>query len=154
MDAALWHKKTLDERFHEKVMPVPESGCWLWVGSTNSKNGYGYFGVGSKNYLAHRVSYQMHVGHIADGLQIDHLCKVRCCVNPAHLEAVTAAVNFNRGVGRRNGARFQSGKTHCVNGHEFNSENTSLDVAGRRTCRVCWRTRARKYRKDRKNAQS
>ena len=78
---------------------VTES-CWLWTGPT-MKDGYGYLGVDGVSWLAHRWSYTHHKGPIPDGLEIDHLCFVRACVNPAHLEAVTHAENVARSVRRR-----------------------------------------------------
>lgn len=69
--------------------------CWLWIGS-RTHDGYGLFGADNRRTGAHRFSYEFHVGPIPDGLQLDHLCYVRNCVNPAHLEPVTAAENGRR----------------------------------------------------------
>lgn len=73
---------------------VDENGCWLWQGCLNVR-GYGQLGKGSR--AAHRVFYERHVGPIPEGLTIDHLCRVRHCVNPAHMEPVTVAENVRRG---------------------------------------------------------
>jgi len=81
------------ERFDAKVQRT--ATCWLWIGATNQK-GYGTFWSGDVRTGAHRWSYEYHVGPIPVGLEIDHLCRVRHCVNPAHLEAVTHAENLRR----------------------------------------------------------
>lgn len=88
------------DRFMSHVSPEPNSGCWLWTASGGS-GGYGSFSIGRAraNLMAHRVSYEMFRGPIPEGLHIDHLCRVRCCVNPAHLEPVTPRENVNRGIG-------------------------------------------------------
>lgn len=77
-----------------------ESGCWLWVGECND-NGYGRFSVKGRKVYAHRSSYEIHVGPIPEGLHIDHLCRVRNCVNPEHLEPVTRSENVRRGIRAR-----------------------------------------------------
>lgn len=86
------------QRFMDKWMPVPESGCWLWLDQDNS-SGYGVYWDGMRGWLAHRFSYEHFVGPIPEGLGLDHLCRVRCCVNPTHLEPVTIQENIRRGAG-------------------------------------------------------
>ena len=81
------------ERFMRHVRKT--ASCWLWTG-TKQKNGYGSFGFKGRTVRAHRWSYEFHVGQIPDGLHIDHLCRVRNCVNPEHLEPVTHAENMRR----------------------------------------------------------
>lgn len=89
--------------------------------------------------VAHKFAYQYVIGLIPDGLTLDHLCTVRHCVNPAHLEPVTMKENLMRGNGF--GAK-NARKTHCHRGHEFTPENT-LTINGRRVCRPCNRLRLR-----------
>lgn len=120
------------DRFMEKVDKRP-NGCWVWVAAIKS-GGYGGFGVGSKVVRAHRFAYEHFKGPVPDGLEIDHLCRNRACVNPDHLEAVDRRVNVLRGVSP---AAVNAVKTHCVHGHEFTPENTYIEGAGKRKCRTC-----------------
>lgn len=125
---------TLLERFKSRYIPEPNSGCWLWTGTT-MMNGYGVMSLGKrgKKMLAHRYSYEEYKGAIGDGLVLDHLCRVQCCVNPDHLEAVKQKVNVMRGIGIPVERKAQ---THCVNGHEFTDSNTVVR-RGCRECRIC-----------------
>ena len=125
------------ERFMSKVRKT--SGCWEWAAG-RTPAGYGKFYLGGKTVLAHRVSYELHVGRIPKGLNLDHLCRNRACVNPAHLEPVTVRTNLLRGDTL---AAANSVKTHCINGHEFNDANTYRVPDGSRMCRVCMRARDR-----------
>src|SRR3990167_4799453 len=81
------------------IQIVPWSGCWIWMGAL-SKNGYGNVHVRPKNITAHRYVYTQVRGAIPSNLDLDHLCRVRCCVNPDHLQPVTRAVNLGRGSRR------------------------------------------------------
>lgn len=122
------------ERFAEKYR-VDDSGCWIWTACTH-QFGYGEFRFRGKCARAHRVAYELLVGPIPEGLTIDHLCRVRNCVNPAHLEPVTFAENVRRGA---------AAITHCPHGHEYTEANT-LHQRGRRNCRTCRRARKREAR--------
>ncbi len=121
----------LGENFWSKVDKTV-SDCWLWTGAKNSK-GYGCFAVAGRSQLAHRVAYEELVGSIPDGLQIDHLCRIKSCVNPAHLEPVTALENMNR--------RPDVNKPECIHGHALTPENTIVRVRKNgsvmRNCRTC-----------------
>jgi hypothetical protein len=113
--------------------------CWVWPGARN-RLGYGAAKHEGKSYRAHRLVYQLRVGPIPDGLVLDHLCRNRACVNPAHLEPVTNAENLRRAVERR---------THCKQGHEFTPENTYHGKDGR-SCRIC----GREWMRNRRRASS
>lgn len=96
-------------------------GCWEWTGSINNK-GYGEVSINRKKQRAHRVIYELLVGKIPDGLEIDHLCRNRNCVNPKHLEPVTRLENIRRAL------PFKKKITHCKNGHKFTKENTKIRI--------------------------
>lgn len=137
----------LIERFWLKV---DTSGpCWLWTGARTGA-GYGKLYRNGRAVEAHRVAYELFVGPIPPGLDLDHLCRNRACVNPAHLEPVTRSVNLRRGaVGRSGATAINRGKTHCKRKHEFTPENTVVDRRGRRNCRICKRDAARQRYRDR-----
>ena len=123
------------EQVERRVVRVPEAGCWIWTGSTNAA-GYGLLTL-DRQRQAHRVSYELHMGPIPEGAHLDHLCRVRCCVNPAHLQPVTCKENIRRGLTGATARAAQLAKTHCKNGHERTAENTYLHKDGRKYCRVC-----------------
>ncbi len=86
---------SIRSRFDEKIHKDEANGCWLWTAARN-ENGYPLLWAGGKMIRAHRFSYEVHVGSIPAGLDLDHLCRVRHCVNPAHLEPVTRSENLRR----------------------------------------------------------
>lgn len=133
------------ERFLSKAADG-ERGCIVWKAS-KTPNGYGHFCVGKKVLLAHRWIYSTLVGPIDDGLELDHLCRNRACVNPAHLEPVTHRENAIRGVATIVNVARQRAKTHCPQGHEYTPENTKIKGAGKhRVCRACYGQRLREWR--------
>lgn len=119
-----------------------QSGCLLFTGSLD-KDGYGMMGVkGIGTQRVHRLAYEVLVGPIPEGMEIDHLCRVRNCMEPAHLEAVTRRVNSLRS---ESFAAINARKTHCIHGHEFTPENTYYRTPTHRQCRQCGREAALRY---------
>lgn len=139
-----WPDTTLLERFTDKYK-VDEAGCWRWTGAISPQL-YARLLVNGRNTLAHRWAYEHFIGPIPDGLTLDHLCRVRDCVNPEHLEPVTLQVNISRRDTSNIGIQNRL-KTHCRNGHAFDEANTFTytDRSGtHRVCRTCRRIRMRK----------
>jgi hypothetical protein len=130
--------RPLSERLMSGIEFDTNGGCWLWTKRLNPR-GYGEIGVGSavdgsnRVAFAHRTSYEAFVGSIPSGLELDHLCRVRCCINPAHLEPVTHAENLARGFAVY---KVHRAKTHCPRGHPYDADNTRL-YQGRRFCKAC-----------------
>ena len=123
-----------------RAIPEPNSGCLLWLGTVN-QFGYGRTNLHGRRIVAHRAAYILACGPVPDDLELDHLCRVRCCINPKHLEPVTKTVNVRRGVaGAVNRAR-QIGKTHCPHGHPYSGANLFVRNDGQRECRTCMRQR-------------
>ncbi len=123
-------------RFWSKVEKTDT--CWLWNASIKS-NGYGQFSGQGHPLYAHRVAYELAHGPIGPHLTVDHLCRVRRCVNPSHLEVVTMAENIRRGM---SASAQNLRKTHCNRGHPFNGGNLRIDRRGR-VCLACVRRRSR-----------
>lgn len=130
------------ERFAAKVV-VAASGCWEWTAS-HSTSGYARLAVGKKIERASRVSYELFVGRIPDGLQIDHLCRNRGCVNPAHLEPVTGTENIHRSP------LNPIHRSHCPAGHPYAGANLIVQRKRGRTwqrfCRECKNAKRRQAR--------
>lgn len=117
-----------------------DTPCWIHAGRPGV-NGYGYVSLDGKKRLIHIVVYNLLVGPVPDGLELDHLCRVPLCANPSHLEPVTHRENILRGIGI---AAIHARKTHCIRGHEFTPDNTTV-VGGGRRCRKCHNIRRRKF---------
>lgn len=127
----------LPTRFWDKCAPIPDAGCWLWTGDA-TPGGYGRVKIAGRNQMAHRVSLAARDGAIGNGLDVDHLCRVRSCVNPAHLEAVTRTENLRRS-GAWSGKNMR--KTHCPRGHILAGDNLCAKYSrrGKRACLTCVR---------------
>ncbi|MFC8490724.1 HNH endonuclease signature motif containing protein [Streptomyces sp. NPDC057235] len=146
-------RKSPTDRFLSHV--DQSNGHWLWTGAINP-NGYGYFSLGGragKSVTAHRAAHVLFIGPIPEGAVVDHLCRVKRCVNPAHLEAVTQKENMRRGnasiavalSNRRRGEEM----THCRKGHEYTVENTKYEArkGNRRPSRRCIECQKAGYRR-------
>jgi len=131
----------LADRFWLKVEKTET--CWLWRGAI-TKFGYGQTSDRGRSIPAHRAAYELEVAPIPEGLHLDHLCRVRNCVRPDHLEPVTPRVNLLRG---QTNAAANAAKTECPQGHPYDEENTRFDKRrGIRHCKECGRRRTREWR--------
>lgn len=134
------------ERFWRKVAKTND-GCWIWTGA-KSDTGYGTFNLGrGHTVLVHRLSYQLAKGNIPVGLELDHLCRNKACVNPEHLQPVTRSVNTLRGNGPLLTKLKFAAKTHCPNGHPYDEANTFINADGHRGCLICRREKTRRHRR-------
>lgn len=139
---ATFSLSSLTPRIQSLIMPVPMCGCWLWTGHTWL--GYGYY----NRVRAHRLIYTSMVGPIPDGLQVDHLCRVRSCVNPAHLEPVTCRENL-----RRSPIAVVSplmAATHCKKGHPLVVGPSHWKHGRKRRCPICRAERNIAYHQERR----
>lgn len=135
------------DRFWAKVDKTGD--CWKWT-SRLDHGGYGVYRrrIDRREYAwrAHRVAYELVVGPIPAGLVIDHLCRVRDCVNPDHMEPVTHEENLHRGAGHPTATRLNP-PAHCRNGHEFTPANTGSRIARGVPVRVCLQCRQERQRR-------
>lgn len=123
-----YSKSDLPDRIQRRIVDN-DNDCWLW--DARRKDGYTQVSYKGDKWLVHRLTYTLMVGEIPEGLQIDHLCRTRHCVNPAHLEAVTPLENTSRSLGNNS-------KTCCPKGHEYTAENTiNYDSRRHRECKTC-----------------
>jgi hypothetical protein len=120
------------------------TGCWVWKRVT--LRGYGRIRVGRLMQYAHRAYYERYRGPIPSGLHLDHLCRNPACVNPGHLEPVTARENILRG---NTIAARRKAQTHCVRGHPFDEANT-IRLGNGRACRECQRRAVRESQRRRR----
>lgn len=144
-------RKTVFEKFAQ-WFPEPRDGCWPWGGP---RNNYGYGKIrnsggapGEKVFMAHRVAYEVFVGPIPAGLEIDHLCRTRHCVNPSHMEPVTPKENWRRGLSP---TAIAARRQTCPKGHPLSGDNLYVYPHGGRCCRTCQRAAAREI--DRRRSQ-
>lgn len=137
--------KSAVERFWARVeRGLATEDCWQWRGKLNDK-GYGILWIRPKPAgptKAHRFAYELLIGPIPKGLEPDHRCRNRRCVNPDHLELVTHQVNLRRGEGGLIAAIRQRQKKHCAQGHAYDLINTYFTPDGRRECRICKQNRS------------
>ena len=131
----------IKQRLDRRVTQGP--GCRVWTGY-KAPLGYGQIREDKDGRLlyAHRVAYEIYVGAIPEGLELDHLCRNPSCANPEHLEPVSHRENLLRGVGI---AAIYAARTHCQKGHEFSIENICnyKSDKGKRICKICKRERER-----------
>jgi hypothetical protein len=129
-------RPTAPEDIYARLVPDPDTGCLLWTGCKGY--GYGQVKIRQRHLLVHRVAWELARGPIPEGLEIDHLCRVRHCANVDHMELVTHKENTLRG---NNPAAINARKMHCDRGHEFTPDNTYLQRRKRggfqRQCRTC-----------------
>ncbi|MCH9037475.1 MAG: HNH endonuclease [Chloroflexi bacterium] len=126
------------QRFWKKVR-VRDDSCWEWLAHI-SPEGYGRFTFNRSFGYAHRFAYETFIGHIPSGMDIDHLCQNKWCVNPNHLEPVSRQTNAQRG----NTGIHQRMKTHCPKGHPYDEQNTYRPPGKQqRQCRACANDRSR-----------
>lgn len=149
MPRGQWARPSLAERFSERFIPEPNSGCWLWDGALNH-HGYGQLSqTCGRPVKAHRVSYELSCGPIPQGMHVCHHCDVRSCVNPDHLFLGTQADNMLDMKKKGRAFRPGAGRTHCKHGHELTPETTWIRrLPGGQAglmCRACCADRKRRY---------
>jgi hypothetical protein len=136
-------------RLWSKVIKGPgENDCWSWT-DVLSEDGYAYLGIGGRKgrkFLVHRLLYELVIGPIPDGKDLDHCCRNRYCVRPDHQEPVTRRENLLRG---KTITAAHAAATHCSQGHPFDIFNTGF-YRNQRYCRTCQNTRRRERRREAK----
>ena len=120
----------VEDRFWSKVNKTDT--CWLWLSSLTQ--GYGSFWMNGKPQRAHRIAYELRKGPIPESMELDHLCRNRACVNPAHLQPVDHRTNVLRGASLM---AMRAKQTYCKQGHAFDVLNTYYSLMGTRRCRRC-----------------
>lgn len=134
----LWARRILP-----RVMPEPNTGCWLWPGA-HDKKGYGKL----KQTTTHRIAYLAEIGDVPAGMTIDHLCKATWCCNPEHLRVLSRSENTS--IARP--GQHNRDKVKCPSGHPYDDRNTFINNRGERICRECNRANSRAFYLRRKEA--
>lgn len=129
----------IQQRLWDRIEPEPMSGCWLWMGARSRDYEYGEIRIG-KTRRVHILVYELLVGPVPDGCELDHVCRVRPCVRPSHLEPVPHRINVLRGTSP---AAQHATAIMCKRGHSL--ADAYVYDGGRRRCRVCHLTRAAGY---------
>lgn len=119
-----------------RVIPEPNSGCWIWDGPPGG-GGYARTTINNRQIKIHRLAWVLKNGPIPDGLELDHKCRVRSCVNPDHLEPVTRQINIMRGIGPAMLRARNAGVVACPKGHPYRGTNLFVSKSGSRVCREC-----------------
>lgn len=133
------------DAFWARVRKLGDDDCWLWEGTVGGRGGYGVLQMQGRQVYAHRYAWEISRGEVPEGLQLDHLCRNRLCVNPAHLEPVTAGENVRRGL-----TAYASGlRTTCRNGHPLIPENRERSRDECKACRLEWYARNRQAERER-----
>ena len=145
-DALATRRPELEMTPLQRVLAMADTtnpaACWTATRGID-RGGYARIAYEGKYVRAHRLSYELHVGAIPDGLEIDHTCENEACLNPAHLEPVTPEENMRRRAERQ---------TRCRNGHLRTLENVHVDADGKRSCRPCNRDAVRRYKQRKEGA--
>lgn len=136
----------IESRFWNKIASTA-TGCWLW-GAAIARNGYGRFAYDGNMREAHRYAYRLLVDDIPEGMEIDHTCAVRHCVNPQHLQLVSRGFNAKQGGQRRR--ERERAKPACKNEHPWTAETTKIQHGSRRRCGICQTENFKAYHLSRK----
>lgn len=143
---------SIPRRLMKRVVQQP-NGCWEWTGAICG-NGYGRAWDGARSEWVHRIFARLAFGGIEPGMQVDHLCRNKACVNPNHLQVVTPLENIMRSTGPAMTAARHKMKTHCRRGHPLFGNNLYTDKRGHRVCKTCQRKIAAKHRAKRRKPDS